>query len=113
MGIVEFMPVEEVRSAIGGGSFPFPITQMEFHALEGGSLMKDIYHGVGFSVHSDNIGAEIHHSSTFCQTVSAIFNVVVDAFKHGAIGTELRKEELWITSWEIEKMGGRGKLFVG
>ena len=113
VGIVEFMSMEEVGSTIGGGSFPFPIAQMEFHALEGCGLMQDICHRVGLSVHSNNVGAEVHHSSTFCQTTSAIFNEVVNAFKHGAIRTELRKKKLWIASWEIEKIGGRGKLFVG
>ena len=112
MGIVEFMSVEEVSTTIGGSSFPFPIAQMEFHVLEGGCLMQDIYHRVSFSVHSNNIGAEVHHSSTFSQTTSAIFNEVADAFKHGVIGTELRKKEFRIAAWEIEKMGGRGKLFV-
>ena len=113
MGIVEFMSMEEVGSTIGGGSFPFTIAQMQLHALEGGGLMQDICHRVGFSVHSNNIGAKVHHSSTFCQTASAIFNEVADAFKHGVIGTELRKKEFWISSREIEKMGRRGNLFVG
>ena len=90
VGIVEFMSMEEVGSTIGGDSFPFPIAQMELHALESGGLMQDICHRVGFSVHSNNIGAEVHHSSTFCQTASAILNEVADAFKHGVIGTELR-----------------------
>ena len=113
VGIVEFMSMEEIRSTIGGGSCPFPIAQMEFHILEGGGLMQDICHRVGLSVHSNNIGAEVHHSSTFCQTTSAIFNEVADAFKHGVIRTELRKKKFWIASREIEKMGGRGNLFVG
>ena len=113
MGIVEFMSMEEVGSTIGGGSCPFPIAQMEFHALEGGGLMQDICHRVGISVHSNNVGAEVHHSSTFSQTTSAIFYEVADAFKHRVIGTELRKKEFWIAAWEIEKMGRRGNLFVG
>ena len=113
MGIVEFMSMEEVGSTIGGDSFPFPIAQMEFHALESGGLMQNICHRVVLSVHSNNNGAEVHHSSTFSKTASAIFNEVADAFKHGMIGTELRKKEFWIASREIEKVGGRRNLFVG
>ena len=113
VGIVEFMSMEEVGSTIGGDSFPFPIAQMEFHALKSGGLMQDICHRVGISVHSNNIGAEVHHSSTFSKTASAIFNEVVYAFKHGVIGTESRKKEFWISSRKIEKMGGRRNLYVG